>query len=186
MVSYILIINWKREKPQEISVYHRFPEVFLARLKGLEPPALCLEGRCSIRLSYSRSCTKNYNFFQPQMSIQMRRNPINQGFFTLRKFSVAIKRIIRRTKFVMHFYYYHKTTTEMQKSRLLHQCGYRFARELYHNFWGGCQKLLSIGMKALPTDINACGQCFYMQIFRAALKSNSASRSSGTCCPNTV
>ncbi len=26
----------------------------LARLKGFEPPALCLEGRCSIQLSYRR------------------------------------------------------------------------------------------------------------------------------------
>ena len=29
---------------------------YLARLKGLEPLTLCLEGRCSIQLSYRRMC----------------------------------------------------------------------------------------------------------------------------------
>ncbi len=27
---------------------------YMARLEGLEPPTPCLEGRCSIRLSYKR------------------------------------------------------------------------------------------------------------------------------------
>ena len=29
--------------------------ILMARLGGFEPPAVCLEGRCSIRLSYRRA-----------------------------------------------------------------------------------------------------------------------------------
>jgi hypothetical protein len=38
--------NWRFN---QLSYIHH-----MARLKGLEPLALCLEGRCSIRLSYRR------------------------------------------------------------------------------------------------------------------------------------
>ena len=37
----------QKETPEGVSFY-------LARRKGFEPPTLCLEGRCSIRLSYRR------------------------------------------------------------------------------------------------------------------------------------
>lgn len=36
-----------------LDLWFRLTE-FLARLEGFEPPAHCLEGSCSIRLSYRR------------------------------------------------------------------------------------------------------------------------------------
>ena len=43
--------NWRFN---QLSYIHHITNLYLARQKGLEPPAHCLEGSCSIQLSYWR------------------------------------------------------------------------------------------------------------------------------------
>ena len=45
---------WKAEIGFLLKGNRHFPHVHLARLKGFEPLAYCLEGSCSIQLSYRR------------------------------------------------------------------------------------------------------------------------------------
>ena len=54
----------------------------VARLKGLEPPAHCLEGSCSIQLSYRRNFTalpKHANYYiRKSVSVNIKFTKLSQ------------------------------------------------------------------------------------------------------------
>ncbi len=113
----------------------RYIHHVLARLKGLEPLALCLEGRCSIQLSYRRIYKKRGgNVMERVMGIEPTRPAWKAGVLPLNytrvckdsvtaRIIIPYKRVIVKSYFhvfsdnLSGFYFYPSSVTNSVKSR---------------------------------------------------------------------